>query len=136
MATHVSDLFVLLLFVQFIKLRCRFCSHTVIDHTLYFYLFVDLESEFNCGAKMIQTYKIIRIVRALSLVNRCVYMRVSKHGCYITRILIGYVLSDACFDWLVYYEQEVHFFLGKLEEFSTVLQTLDCVSGLNNCLEF
>ena len=26
--------------------------------------------------------------------------------------------------------------LGKLEEFSTVMQILDCVSGLHNCLEF
>ena len=88
---------------------------------------------------MIQTYKIIRIVRALSLVNKCFKMRVCKHGCAITRNLIGYVLSDARFDWLVYFDQEMHkqhFPLGKLEEFSTVLQTLDRVSGLNNCLEF
>ena len=28
-------------------------------------------------------------------------MRVCKHGCDTTRILIGYVLSDARFDWLV-----------------------------------
>ena len=28
-------------------------------------------------------------------------MRVCKHGCDITRILIGYVLSDGRFDWLV-----------------------------------
>ena len=28
-------------------------------------------------------------------------MRVCKRGCDITRILIGYVLSDAHFDWLV-----------------------------------
>ena len=28
-------------------------------------------------------------------------MRVWKHGCDITRILIGYVLSDTRFDWLV-----------------------------------
>ena len=28
-------------------------------------------------------------------------MRVSKHSCNITGILIGYVLSDARFDWLV-----------------------------------
>ena len=28
-------------------------------------------------------------------------MRVCKHGCEITRILISYVLSDARFDWLV-----------------------------------
>ena len=28
-------------------------------------------------------------------------MRVWKYGCDITRILIGYVLSDAPFDWLV-----------------------------------
>ena len=46
-------------------------------------------------------YKIIRIVRALSLVNSCVKRRVCKHGCDISRILIGYVLSDARFDWLV-----------------------------------
>ena len=40
------------------------------------------------------TYKLIGIVRALSL-------RVWKHGYGITRILIGYVLSDARFNWLV-----------------------------------
>ena len=45
--------------------------------------------------------QIIRIVHALSLVNRCVWMRVCKHGCGITGILIGYVLSDVLFDWLV-----------------------------------
>ena len=28
-------------------------------------------------------------------------MRVRKHGCDITRILFGYVSSDARFDWLV-----------------------------------
>ena len=28
-------------------------------------------------------------------------MRVCKHGCDITRILIGYVLSGSRFDWLV-----------------------------------
>ena len=33
--------------------------------------------------------------------NRCVLMRVCKHGCDITRSLIGYVLSDAHYDWLV-----------------------------------
>ena len=46
-------------------------------------------------------YKIIRIVRAPSLVNSCGWMRVWKHGCGITRISIGYVLPDARFDWLV-----------------------------------
>ena len=45
--------------------------------------------------------KIIRIVRALSLVNRCVQMRVCKHDCDITQILIGFVLSDARSDWMV-----------------------------------
>ena len=45
--------------------------------------------------------KIIRIVHALSLVDSCVKMSVWKQGCDITRILIGYVLSDARFDWLV-----------------------------------
>ena len=49
----------------------------------------------------ISIYKIIRIVCALSLVNSCVKIRVWKHDCDITRILIGYVLSDARFDWLV-----------------------------------
>ena len=43
----------------------------------------------------------IRIVGVLSLVNSCVEMRVRKHGCDVTRILIGYMPSDACFDWLV-----------------------------------
>ena len=43
----------------------------------------------------------IRIVCALSLVNWCVKMKACKHGCDITQILIGYVLSDAHFDWLV-----------------------------------
>ena len=43
----------------------------------------------------IKLHKIIRIVRALSLVNRCVYMRVLKHGCDITRILRGYVVRRA-----------------------------------------
>ena len=28
-------------------------------------------------------------------------MRVCKHSCDITQIVIGYVLSDARFDWLV-----------------------------------
>ena len=46
-------------------------------------------------------YKIIRRVHDLSLVNRCVEVRVCEHGCEITRILIGNVLSDECFDWLV-----------------------------------
>ena len=39
--------------------------------------------------------------------------------------LIVYALSDGRFDWL-----------GELEEFSTVTQTLNSVSGLHNCLEF
>ena len=46
-------------------------------------------------------YKIIRIVRTLSLVNSYVQMKVCKRGCDISRILIGYVLSDVHFDWLV-----------------------------------
>ena len=50
---------------------------------------------------LIDFYKIIRIVRALSLVNSCVYIRVWKHGCDITQILIGYMPSDSRFDWLV-----------------------------------
>ena len=41
------------------------------------------------------------MARSLSLVNSRVYMRVCKQGCDITRILIGYVLLDARFDWLV-----------------------------------
>lgn len=47
--------------------------------------------------------KITRIAHALSLVNSCVWMRVCRHGCNITLILIGFVLSDAHFDWLVGY---------------------------------
>ena len=46
-----------------------------------------------CQSLSVNCYKIIRIVRALSLVNSCVKMRVWKHGCDITRILIGYVLQ-------------------------------------------
>ena len=46
-------------------------------------------------------YKLIRIVRALSLVNSRVKIRVWKHGCDIKLILIGYKPSDARFDWLV-----------------------------------
>ena len=41
-------------------------------------------------------------------------MRVCKHSCDITQILIGYVLSDARFDWLV----------GNMGVY--VMQTLDC----------
>ena len=68
-------------------------------------------------------------------------MRVWKHGCDITPILIGYVLSDVRFDWLVgnmsVYQESLfqssvfiassikH--LGELEEFSTVMQTQDAV---------
>ena len=48
-----------------------------------------------------QSYTIIRIARALSLVNMGVQMRICKYGCDFTRILIGFVLSDARFDWLV-----------------------------------
>lgn len=40
-------------------------------------------------------YKIIlRIVCALSLVNRCVWMRVCKQGCDISQILIGCVVRS------------------------------------------
>ena len=39
-------------------------------------------------------YETIRIVCVLSLVNSCVKIRVCKHRSVITRILIGYVLSD------------------------------------------
>ena len=103
-------------------------------------------------------------------------MTVWKHGCDITRILIGYVVSRGRFDWLVEnmsvyqeicFNQEVkkpaftficriiseEYFIkaiedffpvsiasskhsGELGELSTVMQTLDCVSGLHNCLEF
>ena len=73
----VQTFSVLLWLVQFVKLSLKFYSHTVIDHNfflevLYYYLFIELESEFNCGARIIQTNKIIRIVCALSLINRCV----------------------------------------------------------------
>ena len=50
LATHGSDLSVLLWFVQFVKLSFRFYSHTVIDHIFFlevlcYYLFIELESE-------------------------------------------------------------------------------------------
>ena len=71
-------------------------------------------------------YKIVRIVRALSLVNSCVKMRVWKHGCDITRVLIGYMPSDARFGLLVgnmsVYQENLfqsrsflHFFLSFVE---------------------
>ena len=76
-------------------------------------------------------------------------MRVWKRGCDFAQISIGYVLSDKPFDWLVgnmsvYQEnlfqssknQAFSFICeiifentrGKLGEFSTVMQTIDCVS--------
>ena len=74
LATNGSDLSILLQFVQFVKLSFRFYSHTVIEHNFFleflcYYLFIELESEFNCGAKVIRTYKINRTVCALSLIN-------------------------------------------------------------------
>ena len=42
-------------------------------------------------------YKIIKMVRGLSLVNRC-ENTVCKRGYDIARILIGYLLSDARYD--------------------------------------
>ena len=54
-----------------------------------------------CNSVTINNYKIIRIVRAFSLVSSCVKVRVCKDSCNITRILIGQMLSDARFDWLV-----------------------------------
>ena len=50
LATHGSDLFVLLWFVQFVKLSFRFDSRTVIDHNFFldvlcYYLLIELESE-------------------------------------------------------------------------------------------
>ena len=75
-ASLASDLFVLLLFVQFVKLSCRFYSQTLIDHNFSYvsccYLFIEFESKLNFSAKMIQTYKTIRIVRAFSFVNGCI----------------------------------------------------------------
>ena len=61
LATHGSDLFVLLRFGQFVKLSFRFDSRNNW-----------VGKWINCGAKTIQTNKIIRIVCALSLINRCV----------------------------------------------------------------
>ena len=77
LATHGSDLSVLLLFVQFVKLSLKFYSHTVIDHNFFleflcYYLFIEFVSEFNCGAQVIRTYKMIMTVCTLSLINRCV----------------------------------------------------------------
>ena len=62
-------------------------------------------------------YKIIRMVRYLSLVYRCVQISICKHSWNITRIFNGYVLSDVRFNWLVeiwaritkiYFDQEVN----------------------------
>ena len=62
-------------------------------------------------------------------------MKVWKHSCDITRILIGYVLSDARFDWLVgnMSMRQENLFQSKSKKPSIFL---DCVSGLHNCLEF
>ena len=94
-------------------------------------------------------YKIIRIVRALSLVKGCIEIKVCKHGCDITRILTGYVFR--CAFWLagknykrarikkIYFDKEVNkqHLPSSVELFSrtilqTVMHTLDCVSGLHN----
>ena len=56
------------------------------------------------------------IVRALSSVSRCAKLGLCKHGCDITRTLVGYVLSGVRFLWLVvnmsaskiYLDQEVN----------------------------
>ena len=163
----------------------RVCHYLLYPYTLLHHILFPISKLFvSClmssyiSYNTILFYKIIRVVRALSLVNSCVWMRVWKHSCDITRILIGYVLSDARFDWLVgnmsVYQESVFqlkskkaiVFLhlsnylwetvyksnrglfslfpsiasskhsGELGEFSTVMQTLDCVSGLHNCLEF
>ena len=73
-------------------------------------------------------YKIIRI-RALSLVNSYVWMRVCKHSCDISQILIGYVLSDVHFDWLggnMSVCQE-NLFQSKSEKTSIFLHLLNCL---------
>ena len=50
----------------------------------------------------VNCYKIIRIVRALSLVNSCVKMRVWKHGCDITQLCYDWLcVAEARFDWRV-----------------------------------
>ena len=51
----------------------------------------------------------------------CVWMRVCKHGCIITLILIGFVLSDVHFDWLVgnmiMYEENLFHSRSKKQHF-------------------
>ena len=72
--------------------------------------------------------KIIRIACALSLVNSCVWMRVCKHSCNITLILIGFVLSDLHFDWLVgnmiVYEENLFHSRSKKTAFSFICQSI------------
>ena len=67
-------------------------------------------------------YKITKIVRALWLAERRVCMRVCKHGWVTQRY-------TSC-------EHATTRFLEGSGELSTVMQTLDFISGLYNCLEF
>ena len=72
----VDSLFLVCRLISCVIVRTYFISLT---YYIYIYIFI---------------YKIIRILCALSLVNRYVWMRVCKHCCDITQILIGDTLSD------------------------------------------
>ena len=111
--------------------------------------------------KAIYLYKITKIVRALWLAERSVCMRVCKHGCGVklfgfsranhastnlkkfssskldkftlfTHSFVGWNLENRC-------EESVSIVFRLSWDFKrekSVMQTLDFVSGLHNCLEF
>jgi len=58
------------------------------------------------------------ILRARSLVDRFVYLRVCRYGCYVIEHFFRVSIET----------------LGGLEEFSKAMLTLDCVSGLHKCV--
>ena len=72
---------------------CEIIASNMISH--------DRVTDSKCFPINNKISEIMRIVRVLSKVNMCVQMRVRKHGSDIMQTLIGYVLSDARFDWPV-----------------------------------
>ena len=81
-------------------------------------------------------YKITEPLRALSLVDSCVYMRVFKHGCDASDLRVFLKIISLKQKSTFPYLQSLVLTLGGLVEFSKVMQIRDYVSGLHNCLEF
>ena len=92
----------------------------------------------SCGYYMYNfKIKTIRIVCTLSLVNSCVKMRVCKHGCDITQILIGYVLSEVHFYWLVgnmsVYQESLFQSRSKKQHFPSI-EDFFCVYSVHSLI--